>query len=106
MSQLFRAYSTSKKANLEETVAWADWIHKNLNNGRNLPFDGKYSLQIILKWSPTRLATAVTIPLVLSFVIGMWYMLAKDDTGGAWTIASYIVTCGACESSFTNRKVI
>ena len=97
LSHLFRAYNTSSIDNIEETVAWADWIHKNLNNGKKLPFDGRYSLCLILKWSPFRLTIVVMMPLLLSFAVGMWYMIVRKDAAAAWTIASYIVTGGACK---------
>lgn len=35
------------------------------------------------------------VPLVLSFALGLWYMLQYGDVVTAWTIALYIVTAAA-----------
>ena len=67
------------------------WIQKNLNENK-LPLEGKYSLELVYGWSPLRLSILVIFPVILSFGVGLGYMLETGDAGGAWTIASYVVT--------------
>ncbi|EXF73809.1 hypothetical protein CFIO01_05740 [Colletotrichum fioriniae PJ7] len=79
-------------------LAWGDWIHQELNNNSHDVLNGKYSLELVLGWSVTRIAVVILIPVVLSLVIGLWFN-SKDWTDlttiqTAWSIASYIVTAG------------
>ncbi len=56
-------------------------------------------LKLVVKWSQTRIIVAACIPLVLSLVVGFWYMAAHNfegAAGNAWAIWSYIDTAGAC----------
>jgi hypothetical protein len=71
-------------------------VQKNLNNGKNNPLEGRYSLQLIYDWSSYRLALVVVIPLLMSIAIGFWYMTVGDVVT-AWTLALYIVTAAAGE---------
>lgn len=82
-------------------LAWGDWIHQELNNNSHDVLNGKYSLELVLGWSVTRIAVVILIPVVLSLVIGLWFN-SKDWTDlttiqTAWSIASYIVTAGGCK---------
>lgn len=52
-------------------------------------------MQLIYEWSSYRLCVIVIVPLLLSFVLGLWYMLKTGDVVTAWTIALYIVTAAA-----------
>ncbi|KAF8241844.1 hypothetical protein K440DRAFT_208150 [Wilcoxina mikolae CBS 423.85] len=65
--------------------AWIEWIWDTITT-RNL------SIELILGWSVARISVVVSFPVILSFVIGMWYMKATGDVQTAWTIASYVVT--------------
>ncbi len=62
-----------------DSTAWAGWVHGNLNNASELPFHSQLSIKLILKWSQKRIAIAALIPLLLSFGVGMWYMLTHKD---------------------------
>ncbi len=70
-------------------------MHKNLNDGKDNPLEGRYSLQLIYDWSSYRLSTVVALPLLLSLAIGFWYMNGQGDVVTAWTLALYIVTAAA-----------
>lgn len=96
LGHFFHAYDrreSDKGANL----AWAQWCQKNLSGGKKIeaPCESQLSLKLILKWSQVRLTVASLVPLVLSFIVGMWYQLRYNDPQGAWTIASYIGSSGA-----------
>jgi hypothetical protein len=84
-------------------MAWQGWIHKNLNGGKNMPLEGRYSLQLIYDWSSYRLTIIVAVPLLLSLVIGFWYMNSQGDVVTAWTLALYIVTAAAGEFLWKSR---
>jgi hypothetical protein len=110
LSQLFLAYSASyRHADGDVARAWQGWVHKNLNNSKNNPLEGRYSLQLIYDWSSYRLSAVVSIPLLLSLAIGTWYMMGQGDVVTSWTLALYIVTAAAGEShvtlSFQNRDI-
>lgn len=77
---------------------WARWIHQEFNNGSHDVLEGKYSLELILEWSPTRITIVVLFPVLLSLAVGLW-LNAQDWTDlatiqTAWGTASYIVTAG------------
>ncbi|KAF3765673.1 hypothetical protein M406DRAFT_322039 [Cryphonectria parasitica EP155] len=92
MKQLFLAY---KQARFRDDVAikWAKWINVCLN-------ENSYSIELVLDWSPTRLAIALLSPVALSLAVGSWFNsrdwtdLATIQT--AWGIASYVVTATGC----------
>ena len=68
-----------------------------MNNGYYAPFRSQLSLKVIIKWSQARLLFAAVLTLVLSFAVGMRYMIVHDDVQGTWSIGSYITTTGACK---------
>lgn len=72
-------------------------MHKNLNSSKNNPLEGVYSLQLIYDWSSYRLVSIIAIALLLSLVIGAWYMNGQGDVVTAWTLSLYIVTAAAGE---------
>ena len=63
------------------------------------PIDGKYCLELKLGWSTRGLTVLVSTPVILSLVVGTWYMQAHDDIVAAWTIALYIITAAGGEST-------
>jgi hypothetical protein len=69
-----------------------------LNDDKNNPLEGRYSLQLKYEWSSYRLTFIVAVPLLLSLAIGIWYMVAKHDVVTAWTLAMYIVAAAAGRS--------
>ncbi|KAF9776897.1 hypothetical protein IL306_004842 [Fusarium sp. DS 682] len=83
------------------SVAWADWIHRTLNNESLHVQGGEYAIELVLDWSVTRISIVVLVPVLLSLAIGIWLNskawtdLATIQT--AWGTASYIVTAGACK---------
>jgi len=96
LSQLFLAYRVSyRHADPDVARAWSGWVHKNLNNHKNNPLEGRYSLQLLYDWSSYRLSMIVAVPLLLSIAIGIWYMHRYDDVITAWTLALYVVTAAA-----------
>ncbi|KAN0112929.1 hypothetical protein V8E51_005880 [Hyaloscypha variabilis] len=96
LAQLFFAYKASyRHADDDVTRAWYGWVAKNLNDGKENPLEGRYSLQLLYDWSSYRLSTVVAIPVILSLAIGTWYMMGQGDVVTAWTLALYIVTTAA-----------
>ncbi|KAE8452819.1 hypothetical protein EG329_013091 [Mollisiaceae sp. DMI_Dod_QoI] len=96
LSQLYLAYQASYRHEDDDVArAWQGWVHKNLNDGKDNPLEGRYSLQLIYDWSSYRLSTVVALPLLLSLAIGFWYMNGQGDVVTAWTLALYIVTAAA-----------
>jgi hypothetical protein len=97
--ELYRNYRSEQRHYQDR---WMDWIHKNFNNDSINPEDGKYALQLLLRWSPLKLIIWSSIPIIFSSAIGLWYMInphrGEDYVAivqTAWTIASYIVTTAA-----------
>jgi hypothetical protein len=81
---------------------WTEWVFDYLNNkSLDVMDEAAYSLEIVLGWSPTRIAIAVLSPVALSLAVGFWLNsgdwsdLATIQT--AWGVASYIVTAGGCK---------
>lgn len=77
---------------------WARWIHQEFNIGSHYVDEGKYSLELVLEWSATRISIVVLFPVLLSLAVGLW-LNAQDWTDlatiqTAWGTASYIVTAG------------
>lgn len=98
LSQLFLAYKASyRHADQDVAQAWEGWVRKNLNDSKDNPLEGRYSLQLMYDWSSYRLSTVVAVPLLLSLAIGFWFMNGQGDVVSAWTISLYIVTAAAGE---------
>jgi hypothetical protein len=98
LCQFYLAYQASYRHS-DATVAraWQGWVQDNLNEGKDNPLEGRYSLQLIYDWSSYRLTFIVVIPLLLSIGIGFWYQTVGDVVT-AWTLALYIVTAAAGKS--------
>lgn len=96
---MFRAYNSDRR---DFDSRWLSFVHKELNNMESNPRLGKHSLQLVLSWSALKLVIWGSTPIILSLVIGFWYMF-KSHPGEdpvaivqtAWGISSYIVTAGA-----------
>lgn len=92
LTQFFLAYLASYwHPDTNVAKAWTDWVHKNLNASSSATFEGKYSLELIYGWSPTRLTFAVSLAALFGFGVGLRHMLKTGDVSIAWTIASYVV---------------
>lgn len=113
LSQFYNAcYRKKWRKRPGESVEWADWVQLNLNNNGDtpegrllpLPFQCHRSLKLIIKWSRFRLILAASVPLFLSMAVGFWFHIKKGDVQTAYTIASYIVTAGACKYSKNSDK--
>lgn len=87
LAQFFLAYKASKHHSDEAVaIAWHGWVHRNLNDTKNNPLEGRYSLQLIYEWSSYRLCFIVLVPLLLSFVLGVVYMIETGDVITAWYV--------------------
>ncbi|KIW77438.1 hypothetical protein Z517_09884 [Fonsecaea pedrosoi CBS 271.37] len=88
---------------------WRGWIHHFFNEGDRFPDRGRYALQLVLSWSIRKILIWSATPLLLSLVIGFWYMYKPREPGSdpvaitqtAWTISSYIVTTAGGEYILT-----
>ncbi|KAB8670408.1 hypothetical protein FH972_026321 [Carpinus fangiana] len=93
LREFFHDYQSGRSG---AEYVWDKWIYEKLNESKSRPREGRFSLEIILGWSPTRLLWATAVPVMLSIAIGSWLTTRlPDDVGAAWTIASYIVTTAA-----------
>ncbi|TGO60330.1 hypothetical protein BCON_0036g00200 [Botryotinia convoluta] len=88
--------------------AWLGWVEKSLNDGSDRkdgkegsaerakgPLEGRWSLELVYDWCPYRLSAVVITPLLLSLIVGTWFMAVTGDVITAWTLALYIVTAAA-----------
>ena len=93
---MFLAYQASNRHSDDTvSIAWMGWVQKNLNDNKDNPLEGRYSLQLIYSWSSYRLVFTFAVPLILSLVLGFWYMAKTGDVVTAWTISLYVVTAAA-----------
>jgi len=100
MASLYLTYRSSKHHHdLDVAKGWTGWIEKNLNDSNDRPLEGKYSLELKYRWSPTRLTLVVTLPVLLSLTVGLGYMIKTGDVITAWTISIYVVTAAGGKSS-------
>ncbi|EPE34698.1 hypothetical protein GLAREA_10392 [Glarea lozoyensis ATCC 20868] len=102
LAELFKDYQSRFWTFEDHGDRWMNWIHAEFNNSDADPRNGTYSLQLVLGWSVPKLIFWGTAPVVLSLVVGLWYMLTPQPGADyvavvqtAWTIASYIVTSAA-----------
>jgi len=99
LSEFYRNYRSEKA---DEFGRWGAWIQTHFNNASDDPEEGTYALQLVLSWSPVKLVLWSSAPILLSLVVGFWYMFrafpGEDHVAvvqTAWSIASYIVTAAA-----------
>ncbi|KAH8763789.1 hypothetical protein F5883DRAFT_112356 [Diaporthe sp. PMI_573] len=59
--------------------SWARWIHQEFNDSSHDVLEGKYSLELVLEWSATRITIVVFFPVLLSLAVGLC-LNAKDWT--------------------------
>jgi hypothetical protein len=89
LQSFYHDYNSAKE---DYEDRWMKWMHFSLNNTSHDPGDGKYALQLVLRCSPVKITVYVTAPIVLSLVIGIWYM---RHTGGI-QIVDHLVLCHDC----------
>lgn len=53
---------------------WLDWIHENFNNDSTDPLQGRFALQLVVRWSPKKLVVWGVAPILLSLAIGFAYI--------------------------------
>lgn len=81
---------------------WMEWVHGYLNSGSADPRVGSYTLELLLRWSITKILVYGLLPVVGSLVAGVAYMQVRMRDAGdfgeglavvqtAWGIASYVV---------------
>jgi hypothetical protein len=107
LAELYHAYRSNRR---DKDDYWKRWIHHFFNEGDRVPGRGRYALRFVLTWSVRKILLFSFVPIILSLVIGFWYMFTSHDLQSdrvaivqtAWTIASYIVTTagGSFEYSF------
>jgi hypothetical protein len=112
---LFTFYIDYKHDKSEMDNGWTDWVHKFLNSSSPDPRKGGYTLELVLRWSITKIIIYGLLPVIGSFAVGIGYMqgcmsdaadfgtyLAVVQT--AWGIASYVV--GAAGGETLRRRLI
>ncbi|KAF2736650.1 hypothetical protein EJ04DRAFT_489580 [Polyplosphaeria fusca] len=83
----------------EETQRrWLPWIQEHFNAGDHSqqPHEARYGLQIIQRWSATKLAVFGSVPILLSFAVGFWFQFSVEGeltavTQTAWTISGFVI---------------
>lgn len=109
LTELFRDYESGEP---DYGDRWLNWIQTEFNSSNENPADGKYALQLVLRWSPSKIVLYGSCSIILAFVIGFWYQFTGHDihdpspsdrvaiTQTAWTISSFILTAagGECEN--------
>lgn len=101
---LFEFWRDFRSLGTDYEDRWLKWVHLRFNNDSCDPEHGRFALQLVLRWSPTKLAIWGVLPILLSLAIGFGYMF-KPRSGEdfltfvqtAWAIASYIITAAACK---------
>jgi hypothetical protein len=107
LSEFYLDYK-QKPAGMDER--WMDWVHENLNGGNADPREGNYTLELLLRWSITKIMIYGLLPVVGSLVVGIAYMQVRmrgaDDFGSrlavvqtAWGVASYVVGAAGGKAS-------
>lgn len=98
LSEFYMDYN--RNANEEH---WTKWVHEKLNNESSDLKQGKYTLELILRWSPLKIILYSLLPVLGSLAVGFAYMQTlisetNSDLGTdlaviqtAWGLASYIV---------------
>jgi hypothetical protein len=107
LSEMYMDYSSGDP---DYGDRWLRWVQKELNLGNPNPADGKYALLVVLKWSPFKISVYGIASIILSLIIGFWYMwvggkfpgsTTSDQVGitqTAWTISSFILTAAGGKS--------
>jgi hypothetical protein len=94
LSQLYADCFKYSRHEHQRNAKWKPWVHVYLNSDTYQPWDGEYSLQLKLSWSPFRIICLTSIPILLSLTIGIWYMQSSGNVGDAWVISAYIIAAG------------
>lgn len=99
LSNMFEQYQSGEP---DYGNRWLDWVQTQFNNDSTNPAEGRYALQLLLRWSPMKIAFWGIAAIIFSLVIGFWYQwrdypwAQPSDhvaiTQTAWTISSYILT--------------
>jgi hypothetical protein len=72
LSELFRDFQSGEP---DYGDRWLNWIQQEFNMSHENPADGKYALELVLRWSPPKVVMYGTVSIIFSFVIGFWYMV-------------------------------
>lgn len=86
----------------EVSCRWGRWVRLNFNGAdfedtppgqRPSPY---LSLELVLRWSPLKIAIYGLTPILLSLVVGFWYQFTQQGdpiavAQAAWGISSFIV---------------
>jgi hypothetical protein len=103
LTELFRDFESGEP---DYGDRWLNWIQSEFNLNCENPADGRYALQLVLRWSPGKIVMYGTCSIILAIVLGFWYQFIghgiKDPgpspsdliaiTQTAWTISSFILT--------------
>jgi hypothetical protein len=79
-ARFLNKHNKSKKV---DNNIWSNWIKAELNgDGVGEITEYKYSVELQYSWSSVRVCLVLVPPLLLSFAIGIWYMLHTKDVVG------------------------
>lgn len=102
LSEFYTNYKNNR-IDLSSKRKWTEWVHKELNNGSVVPEQGRYTLELTLRWSAVKIVLYGLLPVLGSLIVGLAYMQARisnadGDFGTelsviqtAWGLASYVV---------------
>lgn len=79
---------------------WMEFVRRHFNGGDDTSKKERYALQLVLRWSTTKIAIYGLTPILLSLAIGFWYQTTSGSDPNivkqtAWAIATYIIAATA-----------
>jgi hypothetical protein len=72
LSELFRDFESGEP---DYGDRWLNWIQQEFNQSHENPADGKYALELVLRWSPPKVVMYGTVSIIVAIVVGFWYMV-------------------------------
>jgi hypothetical protein len=87
---------------VETQRRWLPWIQEHFNAGDHFEEEGKrkLGLQIVQRWSGTKLSVYASVPITLSLVLGFWYQATVEGEDNAvsqtaWTISGFVIAAAS-----------
>ncbi len=106
LADFYREYVHSRSVP-EELAAlqgwrWSNWIQETFNRGDAEDGAPCLTLELVLKWSVSKICIYGLTPVVFSLVIGFWFQYSQTGdqlavVQTAWTISSYIIGASSGE---------
>jgi hypothetical protein len=89
LQEMFYAYTHPAKISSESD--WINWVFRLRRQ------DKRHALELVEGWNSTRIIVAVSIPSLISSVVGITWAVVLKDVQSAFAVASFILTLGTGE---------